>query len=199
MKKILFILGMLFFVNVPSQAQFFKNKALYLTEELELGNYIGGNININFINNNDYSLKLGFSVNKKLAKNAPENFKSINLFGPYEKVDTYKILVGKIFRFKKAGKTRFHLSAGVNYTDLLEFTNWRKETTDSNDAFKDGFVYRHDSYRHGTVGFVINPKIEFPFLKFFGLTITSNLNINKNRTLLGVGFGIMLGKTRNSY
>ena len=50
---------------------------------------------------------------------------------------------------------------------------------------------------HNTLSLIINPKIEFPFTRFYGLTISPMLQINKDRTYVGIGIGQMIGLLRN--
>lgn len=198
MKKKVTLIVVVLITFTKLQAQFLKNKALYLTQELEIGNHFGAGANATYIHNNNYSLNLGYSKYLKGAKNVPADYShdSEGMFGPLEEINNYQILVGKIFKFKKSGKTRLNLLAGLSYVDLKELVNWKRVSN----RFTDGnFAYTYEHYRHGTVGFVINPKIEFPFTKVFGLSISPKLNINKNRTLFGLGLSIMLGKTRNDY
>jgi len=43
---------------------------------------------------------------------------------------------------------------------------------------------------------IINSKIEFPFTRFYGFTISSMAKINKDRIYYVVGFGQMYGLLR---
>lgn len=195
-KKTIITLIILFVGSVKLQAQFFKNKALYVSGELEGGNYLGGNLNVNYILHNNYSFKLGMALYLKDPQNIPKDFSPVFMFGPIEIITNYQMLAGKIFKFKKSGKTRLNLLAGFGYTTLVEYMNWER----SSGPLKDGsFHYDYNYNKHGTISFIINPKIEFPIAKIFGFTISPNLSINKNRTTLGLGVGMMFGKTRNDY
>lgn len=200
MKKGVALIVVMLITLTKLQAQFLKNKALYLTQELEIGNHLGGGINATYIHTNNYSLSVGFSKYLKGAENIPADYSYLGyeggLFGPLEGINNYQILAGKIFKFKKSGKTRLNLLAGFSYVDLTELVNWERRHQHSNDG---KYSYDYEHHRHGTIGFVINPKIEFPFTKVFGLSVSPKLNISKSRTLFGVGLGIMLGKTRNDY
>ena len=51
--------------------------------------------------------------------------------------------------------------------------------------------------KYNTVNLIINPKIEFPFTRYFGLTISPMLQINKDRTYFGIGIGQMIGLLRS--
>jgi hypothetical protein len=43
---------------------------------------------------------------------------------------------------------------------------------------------------------IINPKIEFPLTNFIGLSVSPMIQLNKDRTYYGIGFGTMLGKLK---
>ena len=43
---------------------------------------------------------------------------------------------------------------------------------------------------------ILNPKIEFPFSRFYGLTLSPLFQINKDRTYIGIGVGQMIGLLR---
>lgn len=43
---------------------------------------------------------------------------------------------------------------------------------------------------------IVNPKIEFPFNRFYGLTISPMLQVNKDRIYVGIGIGQMIGFLR---
>ncbi|WP_242082872.1 hypothetical protein [Aestuariivivens sediminis] len=64
-----------------------------------------------------------------------------------------------------------------------------------NDAFL-AENYTWDYKKHNAVSLIINPKIEFAFTRFYGLTISPMLQINKDRTYFGVGIGQMIGLLR---
>ena len=56
--------------------------------------------------------------------------------------------------------------------------------------------YTYEYSKFNTVSLIISPKIEFPFSRIYGLTISPLIQINKDRTYLGVGIGQMMGLLR---
>ena len=64
-----------------------------------------------------------------------------------------------------------------------------------NDTFlTENYTWNYKKYN--TLSLIINPKIEFPFTRFYGLTISPMLQINKDRTYFGIGIGHMIGLLR---
>ncbi|WP_372919732.1 hypothetical protein [Salegentibacter sp.] len=197
MKRIITILITLISINLAN-AQFNENNALYSTAELNLGNYLGFDISLNYLYQDKYSFKIGYTGNIRKPRSQPEDFTSglkgllfYGLANPYDQLENYHIGVGKIYNLNQSGTIRANISIGLGYTLIREPENWER--------LYNGFLaenYTWNYRKHNTVSLVINPKIEFPFTRFFGLTISPMLQINKDRTYLGIGIGNMLGSLR---
>lgn len=198
MKKVI-IAVVLHFVSININAQFSEKNALYSTGEIAFGNYLGMNLNLNYIINEKYSFQIGYSGNIREAKSQPPDFNSglVGIFTlgfaqfHFDHMDNYQILVGKIYHLDERGHIRFNLAGGMGYTVITEPTNWEPVA-----GFTLGNNYTYDTDRHSTVSLIINPKIEFPFTRIVGLTISPMLQINKDRTFIGIGFGTMIGLLR---
>jgi len=189
---------MLFFFKL--NAQFSEKNAIYLTGGLNAGNFWGMNLNLNYIFNNNYSLQAGISDLFRDSKSKPEDFTSgltgLLTFGLsnliyYDEMDNYQILLGKIFKTNKNSSTRFNIAGGIGYTYLTEAVNWKHVTN-----YTIGENYTYDIVKHGSISLIINPQVEFPFSRFFGITCSPMLLINKDRTYIGIGIGAMLGLLR---
>ena len=48
------------------------------------------------------------------------------------------------------------------------------------------------------ISLIINLKIEFPLTRFYGLTISPMIQINKSRTYFGIGIVYMFGLPRET-
>jgi hypothetical protein len=199
MKRIISILILLLLV-LKVNAQFSEKNAIYLTGGLNLGNFLGMNLNLNYILNNNYSFQAGISGLLREPKSKPEDFTSglTGLFTLglsnllyYEEMDNYQILVGKIFKSNKASTTRFNIAGGIGYTYLTEAINWKPVTN-----YTIGENYTYDIIKHSTASFIIKPQVEFPFTRYFGITLSPMLQINKYRTYVGIEIGAMLGLLR---
>lgn len=197
MKRIITILICSISINL-SYAQFDENNAFYLSNELNLGNYIGVDVNLNYIIKEKYSFKIGYTGNIMKPKSQPENYSSglIGLFffglaNPYDIFENYQIAFGKIYKLDKSGTARVNLSLGLGYTTISEPENW--------EFINNNFVAQNYTWNYkkfNTISIIINPKIEFPFKRYYGVTISPMLQINKDRVYFGIGIGQMIGFLR---
>lgn len=119
MKRILTILLFSICINA-AYAQIDKNKPIYLTSELNLGNYIGIDINLNYIYKEKHSFKIGYTGNLRKPKSKPENYTfgltglfNFGLDNPYDQFENYQIGFGKIYNLNKSGIIRTNLSLGL--------------------------------------------------------------------------------------
>ncbi|WP_372746657.1 hypothetical protein [Lutibacter sp.] len=190
------ILLLLFCISVNSvNAQFDENNSIYYSTELSLGNYIGLDLNMNYVYKDKYSFKIGYSGNIRKPKSQPEDYTSgltglflLGLANPYDQLENYQIGMGNIINLNSSKTIRLNLLAGLGYTIIREPENWVR----NNDAFL-AENYNWNYHKHTTVSFIINPKIEFPISRIYGFTISPMLQINKDNLYFGVGIGNMIG------
>lgn len=194
-------LVVLFFFSINfGHAQFYERNAIYSAGELNIGNYIGIDLSLNYVLAEKYSFKIGYTGSIRQPTSQPADYtsgmKGILFFGmanPYDQLANYQLGVGRIVNFNKKGTIRANLSVGLGYASIREPGNW--ERTDS------GFLvenYNWDYSKYNTISLIINPKIEFPFTRFYGITVSPMLQLNKDRTYFGIGIGQMLGFLRRS-
>ncbi len=197
MKQILLSFFLIFSFNYAN-AQFAEKNAIYHTSEITIGNYFGIDIHANYVLKEKYSFKIGYSGFIRRPKSAPENYSS-GLFGaltfglanPYDQLENYQILAGRVYPLNKNGTIRANISLGLGFTVIREPTNWQP----TGGSFL-GQNYSYDYHKYNTISLIINPKIEFPFTRFYGLSISPMIQINKDRTYFGIGFGQMIGLLR---
>jgi hypothetical protein len=194
--KIIFV----FLISITTvNAQFKENSTLYTSGELNFGNYIGIDLNLNYVYKEKYSFKIGYTGNIRKPKSQPDDYSSgligILLFGaanPYDQLENYQIGVGKIYKLNPSGTIRVNISLGLGYTIINEPENWIKIT---NGFLAENYIWNYNKYQ--TFSLLLNPKIEFPLSRFYGLTLSPLLQINKDRTYIGMGIGHMIGLLRN--
>lgn len=196
--KQLFCLLILVFSCSYVNAQFSENNAIYHTSEITFGNYLGVDIHANYVLKEKYSFKIGYSGFIRRPKAAPENYSSgvlglltFGLANPYDQMENFQVLAGNIYRLNRKGTIRANISIGLGFTVIHEPTNWQ--------SLNGGFIgpnYSFDYREYNTVSLIINPKIEFPITRIYGLTFSPMLQINKDRTYIGVGIGQMIGLLR---
>lgn len=179
--------------------KFGENNAIYLCTELNIGNYFGGDISLNYIYKEKYSFKIGYTGVIRKPKSLPDDFEAgvIGLLfagftDPLDYFDSYQIGVGKIYRVDDDERIRLNLSIGLGYTILKEPENWVKKTQD--ESLKENYTWDYRETK--TLSLIINPKIEFSFIRVYGLTLSPMLQINKDRTYYGIGIGQMIGLLR---
>ncbi len=173
----------------------------YLTSDLNLGNYIGIEYNLNYVIQNKYAFKIGFSGNIRKPVSQPDNYSSSLLevfssFGnrPYDHFLNYKVEIGRIYNLNKKGTIRANLAFGLGYTLIKEPENWQYSDNSSWINLTENYTYSYN--RHQTISLVLSPKIEFPISKYFGFSVSPQMQFNKDRTYVGIGVGTMIGKLK---
>ncbi|MBP1840719.1 hypothetical protein [Formosa algae] len=178
-----------------AHAQFANQHSIYTSGEINFGNYIGMNLNLNYVYNQTYSFKLGYTGHIRTPKSQPKDYSSglggLFSFGfenPYDQLETIQMGVGKIYNLNNSGTIRLNLSVGAGYTIIRQPENW--QYTDS--AFlSENYTWNYR--KHSTASFILNPKIEFPISRFYGFTVSPLLILNKDSSYIGIGLGQMIG------
>ncbi len=197
MKRLIAIVIFSISINL-SHAQKDEFSAFYTSGELNMGNYIGIDINFNYIYKEKYSFKIGYTGNIRTPNSKPENYRngfigllSLGLTYPYDQLENYQITLGKIYNLNNMGTIRLNLALGLGYTTIREPENWE---IINGSVFTENYTWNYKA--HHTLSVIINPKIEFPFTRYIGLTISPLLQINKDRTYIGIGLGSIMGVLR---
>ena len=196
MKTLLTTLFILIF-SLQLTAQFSEKNAIYLSLELVAGNYSGANLNLNYVFNEKISLQAGVFGYSRKAKSKPNGYSSgllgSFLYQPREEMNGYQFLIGRVIVLNKRGTTRANLSGGLGFTKIEAPENWAY--TGSNPLVPN---YGYDDAKKNAVSLIINPKIEFAFTRYFGFTLSPILQINKESTFVGIGFGLVTGLLRGN-
>ncbi len=197
MKRLLAITICVFTI-VTARAQNNERDPAYLTAEFNLGNYLGIDLNFNYIFKNDYSIRVGYTGNWRRSESLPENYSpglfTLFFFGtldPYDQMQNFQASFGRVYYLNEKQTIRANLSIGLGYTIITEPENWQKI---GQAFFVPNYYWEYKS--HSTVSLIINPKIEFPLTRFYGLTISPMAQINKDRAYYGIGIGHMLGRLK---
>lgn len=199
MNRKLFFLVLCVFSFVYSQAQDEPKNAYYISSDISIGNYAGVDIHLNYIHQEKYSFKLGYTANLRYAKSIPDDFSLglsgllfFGLNGPTDEFENFTISAGRIYNLNPRGTIRLNLTAGLGYAILTEPVNWQK--IDDRGYLEKNYTYDYAS--RNTVSLSINPKLEFPFTRYFGLSLSPMLQITTDRVYYGVGIGSMIGLLR---
>ena len=173
--------------------------AIYLGNELNIGNYLGLDLNMNYVHLEKYSFRVAYSGNIRKANSLPPDYSSgligAMLFGlatPVDQMENFQIGLGRIYGINKTRTIRANISVGLGYTTIREPENWQA----TGGAFLvENYSWNYDKYN--TLSLILNPKIEFAFSRFYGFTLSPMLQISKDRMYFGVGIGQIMGLLRN--
>jgi hypothetical protein len=178
--------------------EFGKNNAIYLSTELILGNYLGSDFSLNFISKGRYSFKVGYTSSIRNPISQPEDYSPDasallyfrNTERPLDQFKNYQVGIGKIVMLK--GKTRFNMSLGLGYTTIIEPKKWKNKAEFH--IGEENYTWNYE--KSNTVSLIINPRIEYPFSRIIGFTLSPMLQTSKDRTFYGIGIGFMSGLLR---
>ncbi len=198
MNRILSLLLLLAAINSVN-AQTELKHAYYFGSDLSLGNYLGLDLDVNYIYSEKYSLRIGYSGHIRKSRSLPADYSSglvnsmfFGLAQPLDQLENIYLTAGKIYKLNEKGTIRINLSVGLGYTTIREPGNWQRS---ENYFLVENYTWDYEKYH--TVSLIISPKIEFPFTRFFGLSLSPMLQINKDRTYVGIGIGDIFGLLRS--
>ena len=212
MRQIISLLMLFVCINMTSAQSQKKKHAFYVTGVVNLGNYFGGDFNLNYVLKEKYTFKIGYTGNIRTAKSRPKDFQvgflgsfwypprsfwypySLALDDPHDRIGNYRFDVGRIYKLNQSGTVRINAAVGLGYATVIEPVNWKKENSPL--RFLGFGNYSWDYKEKRTISLIINPKIEFAFRRISGLTISPMVQINKYRTYFGIGMGMILGVLR---
>lgn len=169
---------------------------LFGSGDIIAGNYKGGDIGINYIYNNKFSIKLGFSISEKLVTTLPQDLlksgqtlSSIGLKAPNENFENIHLLFGRVFSLDKKNKLRLTMQGGPGISAIREpeFSNNENNINPSHSDYS--ISYQRTSH----LSVIVNPKIEFPFASVLGLSVGPMVIVNEERTFWGTSIGLMYG------
>jgi hypothetical protein len=198
MKSLLLLCSVLF-LSTGLRAQFLDNNFIYLNAGLSGGNYFGGTLSLSNIYKEKLIFQLGYSDFLRYARSQPDDFDGgvmdALLWGtlsPTDQLRSYEFMMGKVKVLNHKGSTRLNLKAGLAYTQIIEPMNYKRMDTSVL-----GPNYSFEYRQINSVGILINPELEFPFSRFFGLSISPFLSLGNQHKNVGIGIKTMAGILRN--
>lgn len=111
---------------------------------------------------------------------------------PTDSFQSIYLVFGYIAGLNEKGTARLNISGGIGYAMTRVPVNWQKT---------DGFLvenYTWDYEKQHIISFVINPKFEFPFSRYWGLSISPMLEFYDGGTYFVMGIGHIFGLLRKS-
>ncbi len=180
-------------------AQFGEKNAIYGANEFNMGGYAGVDISFNYVYDTRLAVRIGFSGNTRIAKTLPSDYSpgvvgilTLGANTPRDNFQSIHLNFGYIQKLSSSGIARVNLSIGLGYAMTKVPYNWQKI---------DGFLtenYTWDYRRDHSMSFVLNPKFEFPFSRYWGLSISPMVEFYKGGTFFVVGIGHIFGLLRGS-
>ncbi|MBK8627435.1 MAG: hypothetical protein IPN86_18270 [Saprospiraceae bacterium] len=201
MKQIItIILFSISFISAYAQKDDSHNYRTYLSTDINLGNYLGLDLNLNVVYKEKFSIKMGYTGNSRKALSTPDDFiKGFNnFFYPKDKLRDFHFGLGKIYSLNKTG-ARLNATISIGTAIIIEPKSWKKLDPVGwpfifNDLGASNYDYLNKKYYEWSI--TLNPKIEFPFRRFYGITISPMVQISKTRTYYGLGIGQMIGEVK---
>lgn len=193
-----FLLFVFFFSSL--NAQFSENNSIYLFTDAEVGNFFGGKIGLNYVLKEKYSFGVAYAAYGRKAKSTPVDYTSglvgavmFTMTEPNDELQNGLLMAGRIVKLNERGTIRLNLLTGFGYSELKNPSDWIKV---DGDGFNIADNYLYDFEKKQIFSFIFNPKVEFPFTRFYGLSVSPLLLINKEITVVGIGIGQMIGVLR---
>jgi len=198
MKRLAPLLLLVVLLNV-AKAQSVRENLFYVTPELNLGNYIGIGVDLNYLIKEEYSVKAGYTINRRKPVTQPKDFThgdipSLSLLSsndPRQYFDNFQVEFGKIYYLDKKRRIRTNFAVGIGYTRMSEPINWLRNGNLVTSSFS------WDVKKTNGFSIILNPKIEFPLSRYYGFTFSLMLIANKEMAYFGIGVGQMIGKLKS--
>jgi hypothetical protein len=160
---------------------------------LQLGNYIGFDFSGNYIIKDNYTINAGIFYVLRKNDDRPEDYSGEFLnFGfnaPYDQLISYRIGAGRLYKLNAKGTIRLHLAVGIGLTIIKEPSNY--VFLPDADSWSQNYSWNYES--KNVIGLTLNPKLEFPFTKYFGLSLSPLIHLTTSRTYYGVSVSYMVG------
>jgi hypothetical protein len=162
---------------------------------------------------NKFIITLGYYYTSRQSPYLPSDYNTgTGLFEisdvlPQQTTSMYGLMVGKVFAAPNR-KTRVILRGGFCFGVASTPQNFRRTPTvaDPYAVFTSGFStllfgngasYTYDVVDEHTSGLIINPTVEFPLSRFFGLSTGLFANLNSVSSTFGLDVNIIFGKCRS--
>jgi len=194
-----YILLIISFLNISFvYAQIDKANSVYLSTELNKGNYFGSDINLNFVFNDNISFTIGYFGASRKSSTLPSDYSAglegLITFGlktPIDEFNNFQFGLGKIINLNRKETLRLNMIVGFGYSFIKEPYNWQKLNVPLLGFLSENYLY--DINEINAISLTINPKLEIPIKNFYGLTLSPLIHINKQRSIFGIGIGTMIG------
>jgi hypothetical protein len=111
---------------------------------------------------------------------------------PRDNFSSIHLDFGIIKKLNEAGTARINLSLGLGFVTTKEPVNWQH----TDDFMTENYTWDYETGH--AISFVVNPKFEFPFSRYWGLSISPMLQVYDGGVFFVVGVGHIFGLLRKS-
>ena len=199
------VFGFLGLLSGHGQSQ--KPHAIYGSGQLAVGNYYGLDLSANYVRAERHVFQLTVGAYQRRAQSIPSNYVGRGGLlmpgwwpdGPFDAMEHVQFTYGSMYALNESGKMRTILSGGLALTRITEPGNWRDYTGPSGGfggQIFDRPNFDFDYLSKNRVSVVFNPRIEFAFSRFYGLSLSSLLLVNRDRVQFNVGVAHLIGLVR---
>ena len=177
-------------------AQNKSKSSLYLDFGLELGNYFGADLNLNYVFSNRYSAHLGVTALNIRAENVPDGYGggleslfSLGFSAARERLFNFRMGAGRVFWLNTKGSLRIHPQVGLGIAIVQEPYNFS-----FNGSIPVSENYDYDFKSITIPSLHINPVIEYSFSGTNGLSFSPKMILNREEIYYGVGIHVIIGE-----
>lgn len=185
--------------TIGANAQFDEKNAIYAANEFNMGGYLGVDVSINYVYDTRFAYRIGFSTNTRIARSIPEDYSpgvigilTLGANTPRDNFQSVHFTFGYIQKLSESGTVRLNLSLGLGVAMTKVPVNWQK----IDQFLSENYTWEYEN--DNSISFVLNPKIEFPFSRYYGITISPIVEIYRGGTFFTVGIGHIFGLVRGS-
>lgn len=170
------------------------NNSLYVTGDVMVGNYKGGDLGLNFMIDKKYSIKIGFSATDKSPIAPPTDFlKSAQTDvqrpeGSFQNFENLYLTIGRVLFLNSKEKLRIILQGGPGISNMRTPDNWRWAVNNSAEA-----VYVNDISVSKKICLIVNPKLELPIASVMGISVGPMCIYSKENSFFGASIGLIYG------
>ena len=180
-------------------AQIAKKQIIYTEVGIGIGSYTEIKVSLNYIHKKKFSFQVGFSELKRKSASTPSDYGNysyfLNFFGPppYERQYSYEFLIGKLISFEAQNTFRINFKIGLAFSKIHTPVNFQKST-----SWLWGSSYTFDLKEERKISLIIEPTIELPFSRVFGISFTPFFKVNSEIFVWGIRLNVILGLLKES-
>ncbi len=196
-----FLILCLTLIVVLGSGQEAKNSLFYSNVGVNIGNYYGFQVGLNYVSKSNYIFGIAYFDHEKKPMNRPEDYSigfiSLFDFGQNTARDHLRsyLFTGGYLLNTQNKNIRWCLTAGLAFSVFSHPTGWEK-INDNLFPLTENYSYTVSKSK-AALGLIINPKLEWAFFKYFGISAGPYLILNAKSNSFGIEFNYLIGQLIN--